>query len=282
MLRYSLLAVPAVLGVCTPGPGVPAPNGVDLEYRLPTEPEVTFLRSDSSALRIGTPMGETEVILTSTATIAARFASVPEAEAMRVTMTLTALDAGVGNAVVPHASIDESQAEGQLAFHLSSRGETEILEVEGDFFNAEEIHLFFPRLPKSPPAVGTSWTDTISYESAIMGMGVRRTSRITYTLTSMKAGPGGNLLEVRAEGTSETTMLGEVQEVAIDGNLHGTLSGTLFLDPETRLPVLAEWTRIVSGEADVPGAENPAMGITEESHFTIRREGFELPAEVVR
>lgn len=281
MSRWILLAVPAVLGVCTPGPEMPTPNGFDFGYRLPAE-QVTFVRSDTSELRIGTPMGETEMTLTSTATVSARFESVPEAEAIRVTMTLTALDAGIGNAMVPDASIDESQADGHLAFHLSPWGETEILETRGDFFNAEEIHLFFPRLPKSSPAVGMTWTDTISYESALMGMGVRRTSRITYTLASMKAGPGGNLLEIRAEGTSETTMLGEAQEMAMVGNLQGTQSGTLFLDAETRLLVLAEWTRIISGDVDVPGTDNPGIGITEESHFTIRQEGVALPPEVVR
>lgn len=265
-----------LLGACA---GPPAAEPEPFVYRLPDHASVpylvTYVSTDTMEMAIRTPMGNMDTNMSSETTYETIFQ--PADGGLRVEMTVVGMEGRASNPMGGEMTVDESAVTGPLVFLLGARGEVEVLETPevsveaGNLFNGAEVASgFFPRLPRTPPLPGESWTDTIHHSDDSGEMSVTNTTVMTYTLLASDAGPGGDLLEVEARGTTETVIEGATQGMEVVQELEGTQDGILLLDPATALLVSADWERSYEGEMEIPAAGMSGMSISMTGRSAIR------------
>ncbi len=280
-LATGLLTLASVAACAAPEPE--PPEAEPFVYRAPDPASVTYLSADTSEVSIRTPMGDMEVRGPSTMTLGLVFTPAEEG-VLRVEMTIEDLEMTITNPMFGDLTLDESIVDEPFVFHLGPRGGIEIVEAPevpaaaGGFFDGSQIaHGLFPALPPEAPSPGDRWTDTLRHSGGEAGMRMTTTTVVTYTLLRVDAGPAGDLLEVRAEGTAESSARGESEGVEIAQEMEGTQEGTLLLDPATAMPVEVEWRRSFSGAMEIPDVGMSGMEMTMSARSHVRR--VDVPPE---
>lgn len=269
--RTTLAGTLLVLGLagCAGGGGG---DGVAPEaaftYRAPEMGPVTYLRTDTLGLDLETPMGAMAVEVTTEATLGVTFT--PTADGMEVAMTFEDFSARVPDPMGGTTTVGGEGIEGPLVFQMSPRGDdvqitsrpelsTEAREVVSALSMANE---FFPVLPGSAPALGSSWVDTVTYAGSEGEQDIESTSVTTYTLVGDTMVGGRTVQRIDASGTEEFQVTGQMQGMDFTQAFTGTREGFILWDASAGVLVVSEFRRELDGSMDLPAAGVPPMSLS--------------------
>lgn len=228
-------AVTWLLASCGGGPSTPPA----LAYRLPTEPEVSYVVGDTAVISIEALGQSLALDVASAAEYAVSFARADDG--LSVTLRLEDLDATVAVPIAGPMTFDESSVTGDLVFTLGRRGEVSLVSMPEIDAAARQLvpieqmaHSFFPALPGIAVAVGDRWSDTVAFESE--GGGGERTV-LDYTVVGDTLVGGASLLHITFTGTSEMTQALSMQGTEIEQTTNLELDGHVLWDLQRGLMV---------------------------------------------
>lgn len=262
-----------VLAACG-GPGGirPAPA---LAYRVPTPATVDYVSGDTARIQIEAA-GQRFAVRVD---VAARWRMAFEAAAqgVRVTATLSDLDARLSNPFGAAQTADESAVQGPMVFTLDDRGRATVLTVPtikplvAQFINGHGIAQgFFPRLPGRVSTSGTTWTDTVSYETDEAGARTAVESVTTYTAIGDTVAGGATYLLVRSIGTTTQSSTGAISGAKFSQRVGGTTAGHFLWDAAAAVVHELEYRSELTGTMEVAVAPVP-LAVTVTSTIRQRR-----------
>ncbi len=230
-MRGRIVASAALLGLLSAcGGGPPAPPA--LAYRVPADPEVSYLVADTAVISIEALGQSLALDLGSRAIYAIVFARADDG--VTVTVAIPGLDATLGVPMAGPMTFDESSVTGDLVFTLDRRGGVAVLstpemdEAARQLVPPEQVaHSFFPALPGIAVAAGETWSDTVAFESEAGGS--QRTV-LDYTAVGDSLVDGASLLLVTFRGTSEMIQALSMQGTQIEQTTNLDLGGHVLWD----------------------------------------------------
>ncbi|MFQ5536628.1 MAG: hypothetical protein ACE5GJ_04175 [Gemmatimonadota bacterium] len=250
-----------LLAACGGGP--PSPPG--LSYGVPDPPEVTYVRGDTARMDIdagGQPM---EARVTADMTVRATFAR--GEDGTTVTLDVQDFSARMANPAGPPVAADADGIKGPLVVKLDRRGHATVISeptLEGparQFFETLSMaHTFFPRLPGGAAQVGSTWSDTITYEGTQGDNDVSTALMLTYTVAGDTVVDGRSLVKITMGGTTQQSAEGIIAGMDFIQDLNGTVEGWVLWDVGRHLMVESETRGDLRGEMEVSAAPFP-LGI---------------------
>lgn len=232
---WVLAAVAAQLASCGGGPAAPPA----LAYRLPSEPEVRYLVTDTAVISIEALGQSLALELGSAARYAVAFARADDG--LEVTVGVEELDATVAVPMAGPMTFDESSVTGELVFTLDRRGEVAVLstpeigEAARQLVPPEQMaHSFFPTLPGTAVSMGERWVDTVAFETD-QGGGQR--TILAYTVVGDTLVDGADLLHITFAGTSELTQALAMQGTRIEQTTNLEIAGHVLWDLQRGLMI---------------------------------------------
>lgn len=269
--RVAMAGTLLVLGVAgcaaAGGDGGVAPEPA-FTYRVPESGTLTYLRSDTLGLELGTPVGAMDVEVTSDATLGV--ALTPTADGFEVSMTFQEFSARVGDPMGDTTTVGGEGIGGPLVFRMNRRGgDVEITGRPELSPEAREVvsslslaHELLPILPGSAPAVGSSWVDTVSYTDAEGEQDVRSTTLTAYTLVGDTVVGGRTVQRIDASGVEEFSVTGRMEGMAFAQSFSGTRVGFILWDASAGVLVMTEFRRELEGSMDMPDTGMPPMSLS--------------------
>jgi len=257
----SLTVLPLTLAACGGGPASPP----GLAYGVPDPASVTYLSGDTARMDIDAGGQSMQARVMSSATFATAFSR--GEDGVRVSMTVSDLDARMSNPAGPPASADESGIEGPLVFTLDRKGaatvvsEPKVNQSAQQFFQPILLaQTFFPRLPGRGVSSGERWTDTIHAEGAQGEGSINSVSIVTYTAAGDTVIDGRSLVRITLEGTTDQTASGLIAGMDFSQTASGNMSGWVLWDMRRGLMVESYTDSEARGSMDVSAAPFP-LGI---------------------
>lgn len=254
----SLALAPFLLSACVGG-GPPTPPG--LAYGVPAEASVVYLTEDRSDTDIDAGGQNMQARGSSEMTLDVTFGASPGG--VEVTFRVRDLAASQSTPMGSQ-SASEADIEGPLVFTLDRTGEATVLQeptVTGtavQFFQPASLaHGFFPKLPGRAAQVGTSWTDTVSFEATPEGGEVKVSSVLEYAVAGDSVIDGRSLVKITFEGTVDQVATGQITGMDFSQNISGPVSGWVLWDLQRQLMVQSRSEGDLRGSMEVAAAPFP-------------------------
>jgi hypothetical protein len=274
--RPSAVAFIALLGACAgPAPVAPPPP---LGYAVPAPPSIEYVVADSAraeldaagqSLALNVVVGERWRMEFSGA-----------GEGVRVTATLTDMDARMTSPLSAPQTADESAVSGPLVFTLDRRGRAAIETlptirpaVAQLLSGAGIAHTFFPRLPGRAVSTGDRWTDTVAYVSEEGGAQIDVSTVSSYTVVGDSVADGATYLLVRMEGTTAQASAGTISGTDFHQEVSGTTSGHFLWNRAAGIVHASELRSDLGGTMEVTIVPVP-LGVRVRSTVRVRRAGL--------
>lgn len=232
-LERCLLVAPTLLLVACGG------GAAELGYRLPDPPRVTYVRADTTTVRVSA-MGQTlQIAMRGVADYGVAFAR--GEEGLGVTLTVDRLAATVEVPMASTMRATERDVEGALVFTLDRTGRATVDATPTVSSAASSMiqgirtaHTFFPRLPGRAVAAGEQWVDTIAYE-ADDELGTRESTVLRYTVAGDTLVDGRPLLKITVAGTSDVSNAMEMGGMDVSQSSTVEVDGHVLWDQATGL-----------------------------------------------
>lgn len=259
--RHLLPAVPALLAGCLGAPSPPEPAGA-LRYHAEVPGPLVYVQADTAVLEIAAGGQAFEVDAQSASTWELAVEEAPDG--LRVTATLTDLEARFENPLTGPRAADEAGVTGPVVFTLDPRGRAELVSaptVEGvarELFSvAPVVHHLLPRLPGRAVQPGETWADTVRYTLDEPTGEVRARVALAYTAEGDTLVEGRPHLRVRYRGTDAREASGDAGGMAFSQTLEGPVEGVFLWDLGRGVLRALEQTSDLSGTMTVPMSPSP-------------------------
>lgn len=252
----STLALTASLAACAGGPASPAPERA-LAYDVP-EAAPTYSTADTMRFMIQAgDMGSVQIAVQYQGTAQLTFE--PAAGDFNVTVSLVSFEGRFSNPMAGSLDSDASGLGGPIVVRVTSRGETELVEVPSvtDAFDQiagpdELVRDFFVRLPGRPVEVGGTWTDTIRSRTEGAGTLTISQSILTATVDGDTTMAGRTLRLIRTVYDNTLNLSGTSGGTRVSQRLTGTTTGYFLWDMERRLLFERHEEGSLSGSLSLP------------------------------
>lgn len=234
-------------------------SGADVqrvEYRFGDTAVVSILAGQDQAQRI--PV-EVEARLAMSLT--------PSGRDVRVTVRFPSFAGRMDGPMGGSTTVTEEEIRGSLIFSLTPRGDVVLQALPELSDRAEQIvspvsmaRELFPRFPAgSPPQIGETWTDTLTYETRQGEATLGAERRLTYTYRGEVREGGRRLLRITTRGRSSYAFRGTRMGMETRQILEGPVEGELLWDPARRLPVSVRTEKRLSGTMELPALGTPPV-----------------------